>query len=52
VQMFRYVTQDEARKEFDRREAEKKAKTATGKTEPAAPVTQQKAEAVKDSAAK
>jgi len=28
VQMFRYITQEEARKEFDRREAEKKDKAA------------------------
>ena len=49
VQEFRYVTQEEARKEFERREAEKKNKAAGSKPaagEPAAaPATQQKPEA-------
>jgi DNA-binding beta-propeller fold protein YncE len=42
VQMFRYVTQEEARKEFERREAEKKDKNAGAKP---APVTQPSAPA-------
>lgn len=49
VQEFRYVTQEEARKEYERKEAEKKSKTAGSKPAlgaPAgAPATQQKPEA-------
>lgn len=60
VQMFRYVTQAEARQEYDRREAEKKNKSAGTKPasseQKAAPVPQgksdEKTEPAKESAAK